>query len=65
MHRIPFFSLERQHQSIKAELKEAFDKVIKNGRFILDQEVRCFEEEFAAYQKMKYCVSVGNGHDFH
>jgi len=29
----------------------------------LDQEVNCFEEEFAAYQKTKYCVAVGNGHD--
>ena len=34
-----------------------------SGRFILDQEVKCFEEEFAAYQKMKYCIGVGNGHD--
>jgi dTDP-4-amino-4,6-dideoxygalactose transaminase len=63
MHRIPFFSLEWQHQSINAALKETFNRVIKNGRFILDREVRCFEEEFAAYQKKKYCVSVGSGHD--
>ncbi len=63
MYRIPFFSLERQHQFINSELKRAFDGVIKNGRFILDQEVKCFEKEFAAYQKMKYCVTVGNGHD--
>jgi dTDP-4-amino-4,6-dideoxygalactose transaminase len=63
MYRIPFFSLNRQHQSINSELKESFDKVIKNGRFILDQEVKYFEEEFATHQKMKYCVTVGNGHD--
>jgi len=63
MHRIPFFSLERQHQSINSELKKAFDGVIKNGMFILDREVKFFEEEFAAYQKMKFCIGVGNGHD--
>jgi dTDP-4-amino-4,6-dideoxygalactose transaminase len=63
MLRIPFFSLDRQHQSINAELKEAIDRVVKNGKFVLDREVECFEEEFAAYQKMKYCVTVGNGHD--
>jgi dTDP-4-amino-4,6-dideoxygalactose transaminase len=54
MRRIPFFSLERQHQSINSELKESIDAVIKNGRFILDREVGLFEEEFAAYQKMKH-----------
>jgi len=63
MHGIPFFSFGRQHRSINSELKRAFDRAIKNGRFILDQEVKYFEEEFAAYQKMKYCVTVGNGHD--
>ena len=34
-----------------------------NGRFILDEEVSRFEKEFAAYQKIKYCIGVGNGHD--
>ncbi len=63
MHRIRFFSLERQHQSVNSELNAGFRRVVKHGRFILDQEVRCFEEEFAAYQKMKYSVAVGNGHD--
>ena len=63
MQRIPFFSLERQHQLINAELNDAFRRVIKNGRFILDEELSHFEEEFAAYQKMKYCIGVGNGHD--
>ena len=63
MHRIPFFSLDRQHQPISSEIKKAIDGVIKSGRLIRDQQVKSFEEEFAAYQKMKYCVSVGNGHD--
>ena len=63
MHRIPFFSLDRQHQSIASELRKAIDGVVKSGRLIRDQQVKSFEEEFAAYQKMKYCVSVGNGHD--
>jgi len=63
MQRIPFFSLERHHQFIRDELNEAFRRVLKKGRFILDKELRQFEEEFAAYQKMKYCVGVGNGHD--
>ncbi len=63
MYAIPFFSLERQHQSISTELQLAYSKTLKRGRFILDDEVKGFEEEFAVYQKVKYCVSVGNGHD--
>ncbi len=63
MSEIPFFSLERQHQSISRELQLAYSKTLKRGRFILSDEVKGFEEEFAAHQKMKYCVGVGNGHD--
>src|SRR6267154_368785 len=63
MQGIPFFSLEYQHRYIDSELTAAFAKVIKRGRFILDEEVQGFEHEFAAYQKVKHCVGVGNGLD--
>jgi dTDP-4-amino-4,6-dideoxygalactose transaminase len=63
MGNIPFFTLERQHRLIKSELNRAFSDVIKKGRFILDQQVELFAKEFATYQKMKYCVTTGNGHD--
>ncbi len=63
MYEVPFFSLEYQHQSIQAPLQLAYRKILKGGRFILDDEVKAFEEEFAAYQKIKYCIAVGNGHD--
>ncbi len=63
MDGIPFFTLKRQHKAINQDLSKVFSNVIKHGRFILDEEVRCFEAEFAAYQKIKYCISVGNGHD--
>lgn len=63
MYQVPFFTLERQHQSILAQLELAYRKILQSGRFILDNEVKAFEEELAAYQKIKYCVAVGNGHD--
>ena len=63
MYHIPFFSLERQFQSINSELNAALKRVINNGKFVLAKEVNFFESEFAGYQKMKYCVGVGNGHD--
>ncbi len=63
MYTIPFFSMEGQHQTIEEDMKAAFSKTLKKGRFILDEQVTRFEDEWAAYQKSKYCVSVGNGHD--
>jgi dTDP-4-amino-4,6-dideoxygalactose transaminase len=63
MHFIPFLSLDYQHRSIERELKECLAKTLKKGNFILGEEDALFEKEFVAYQKAKYCVSVGNGHD--
>ncbi len=63
MYRVPFLSLERQHQSIERKLKGAILKTIQSGRFVSGDEVNSFEDEFAAYQKTRYCAAVGNGHD--
>lgn len=63
MYQVPFFALERQHRSIQAQLQLAFAKILRGGRFILNDEVRALEEELAVYQKIKYCVAVGSGHD--
>lgn len=63
MYQVPFFTLERQHQSIRAELQRAYRKTLEAGRFVLAGEVNAFEKEFAAYQKVRFCVAVGNGHD--
>jgi dTDP-4-amino-4,6-dideoxygalactose transaminase len=60
---IPFLSLDYQHRSIEHELKTSFAKTLKQGNFILGEEVALFEREFAAYHKAKYCISVASGHD--
>lgn len=60
---VPFLSLDYQHRLIERELKECLAQTLKSGNFILGEEVVRFEKEFASYQKTKYCVSVGNGHD--
>ncbi|HCW06010.1 MAG TPA: aminotransferase, partial [Cytophagales bacterium] len=60
---IPFLSFDYQHRQIERELKQVFNAVVKKGKFILGEEVSLFEREFASYQKTKYCIGVGNGHD--
>lgn len=47
----------------KEEIKEAIDKVIDRGWFILGEEVIKFEDSFAAYTGSDNCVGVANGLD--
>ncbi len=61
MNAIPAFDLTRQHQSIRAELDEAYARVVERGTFILGEEVESFEREFAAYCGVKYAVGVASG----
>ncbi|MBS1506748.1 MAG: DegT/DnrJ/EryC1/StrS family aminotransferase [Bacteroidetes bacterium] len=63
MREIPFFTLHPQHHAIQREMAEVFDKIVRQGKFVLGDHVERFEKEFAVFQKVKHCVSVGNGHD--
>jgi dTDP-4-amino-4,6-dideoxygalactose transaminase len=58
---VPFVDLARQHDSIRPELEAALARVVANGDYILGEDVRLFEEEFAAYCGVGRCVGVGSG----
>lgn len=60
---VPFLNLEPMHSEISKEIKEKFDKVYNSNRFLQGEEVTGFEEEFAKYCGVKYCVSCGSGLD--
>jgi dTDP-4-amino-4,6-dideoxygalactose transaminase len=60
---IPFLDLKAPHQELRNELREAFDRVLDSGWYILGNEVKQFENEFAAYCEAKHCIGVGNGLD--
>lgn len=42
--------------------KKALD-VLRSGWYVLGNEVKCFEEEFAQYTGAKYCVGLASGLD--
>ena len=44
-------------------MEQAYSRVMDNHTFILGQECKSFEEEFAAYCDVKCCVGVANGMD--
>ena len=61
MSKIPCLDLKRQHQKVKQEIFEAFEKVYENTAFSGGPFVDKFESEFAAYCGTKYAIGVNNG----
>lgn len=56
---VPFFSAAAAHAGL--DLRGAIDRVLRSHWFVLGEEVRSFEAEFAAYCGVAHCVSVANG----
>ena len=63
MNNIPLVGLFDQYQTIQPEIDAAIKNIITSSAFVGGQEVRHFEQEFAAYCDAKACVGVGNGTD--
>lgn len=63
MSKVPFLDLRALHQPIRAELDAAYARVMDSGWFITGPELEAFEQEFAAYSKVKHCIGVANGLD--
>lgn len=61
--KINFLDIGRLHQPIRAQLDEAYKRVMDSGWFIMGPELAAFEAEFAAYSNVKHCIGVGNGLD--
>lgn len=59
--KVPFLDLNAPHDELRAELSEAFERVLDSGWYILGKEVKQFEEEFADYCGAEYCIGAGNG----
>ena len=59
--RVPFMSLVPGDDAIA--VREAIDRVIASGWFVLGPEVESFEAEFAAASGAKFGVGVGTGTD--
>src|SRR5689334_22235540 len=58
---IPFLDLKAQYQSIKPEILAAVERTLESSQFVLGEEVRAFEEEFADYCGAEYGVGLKNG----
>jgi dTDP-4-amino-4,6-dideoxygalactose transaminase len=59
--KVPFLDMKSPYQELKDELDAAYHRVMDSGWYILGEEVASFEQEFARYCNVKYCIGVGNG----
>lgn len=60
---IPFLNLKKINQPYETAFQEKLKSVLDKGWYILGNEVKEFETNFANYCGTKYCVGVGNGFD--
>lgn len=61
--KVPFASLDPMHKEIENEVFIKFKEVYNKNWFILGDEVKNFEEKFAAFCNANHCVGCGNGLD--
>lgn len=58
---VPFLDLRSAYLELKNEIDEAVSRVLESGWYLLGRESDAFEQEFASYLGVQYCVGVGNG----
>lgn len=60
---IKFLDIQRITQSHEDEINEAIQRVVKSGWYLLGNEVKTFETNYANYIGTKHCIGVANGLD--
>lgn len=60
---IPFVDLGAQHLGLSGEIRTAIDNVFQRRDFILGEDVRVFEAQFADYCGATHCAGVASGSD--
>lgn len=60
---IQFLNLKKVNEPFEIALQEKMKQFLANGWYILGNEVKTFETNFAKYCGVKYCIGVGNGLD--
>ena len=63
MNMIPFLDLKEINCRYRDTYERVFRRVLESGWFILGNEVKEFENEFATYCGVRHCIGVANGLD--
>ncbi|MCF8320636.1 MAG: DegT/DnrJ/EryC1/StrS family aminotransferase [Flavobacterium sp.] len=60
---IKFLDINKINQPYENAFQNKLRSVMDGGWYILGQEVKLFENNFASYCEAKHCIGVGNGFD--
>ncbi|MCC3158805.1 DegT/DnrJ/EryC1/StrS family aminotransferase [Hymenobacter sp. 15J16-1T3B] len=60
---VPFLSFQPQHAPIREEVLGAVARVYDSYWYVLGEEVKQFEQEYAAFNQVAHVVGVANGLD--
>ncbi len=60
---VQFIDFSEQYKTVKSEVDTGIKRILEKGNFILGQEAKDFESEFARYCDVKYGVGVNSGTD--
>ncbi len=60
---IPFLNLQPAHTLIRDEMVKAFETVYDSNWFVLGDNLKQFEKEYAKFNNTKYAIGVSNGLD--
>ncbi|MES2389726.1 MAG: DegT/DnrJ/EryC1/StrS family aminotransferase [Bacteroidota bacterium] len=58
---VPFLSFQRQNSVLRTEILNAIASVHDSNNLILGDQVAAFEQEYAAFLGVPYCIGVANG----
>ncbi|HQP10618.1 MAG TPA: DegT/DnrJ/EryC1/StrS family aminotransferase [Candidatus Omnitrophota bacterium] len=61
--KVPFIDFSEQYEAIKTRLDKDLKKVFVKADFIMGDEAKAFEQEFAKFCGVKYAVGVNSGTD--
>jgi dTDP-4-amino-4,6-dideoxygalactose transaminase len=61
--KIPFADFTPMHNEVRAEITQAFKDVYESNRFIRGKCCASFEQNFAEYCSVPFCIGCGNGLD--
>lgn len=61
--KIPFTDLSAQHKEIESQIGMSLRRVLKRGDFILGEDLKNFEKEFALFCGAQFAVGVASGTD--
>jgi dTDP-4-amino-4,6-dideoxygalactose transaminase len=62
-NKVEFLSLKKINDKHAAEIEQAIDRVLTSGWYLLGNEVKNFETNYAGYIGTKHCIGVANGLD--